>query len=220
MDNRGQEFTATINWDEYWEEWAEGATEEYRASVSGGHVERVTCFLEDVGIPDNAAFVGCGPGSLAVEVAKTYPTMQVFGFDASKSVIERNRETYEDVPNIMFEQAALPSFNVDQQFDFVFCYATLHYVREIERAIENLYVHVLPDGHLVFNYPNDAYRDNHRDVEGQLRERLQLAVNGQNLLSQERIAELLDADTRDFWEVIDADGPFVRPANPCVIVDR
>lgn len=220
MTGRRQEFTDTIDWDEYWREWDEDATEKYTASVSGGHYERVARFFEEVGAPDQAAFVGCGPGSLPVKVASAYPAMQVVGFDAAKSVIKRNREEYDDVPNVTFEQAVLPSFDVNRRFDFVFCYATLHYVREIERAIENLYAHVLLGGHLVFNYPNKAYQNDHRDVEGQLQERLQLAIDGENLLSQEKITEILDANAHDFWKVIDADGPFVRPANPCIIIEK
>ena len=220
MTARKHEFTDTIDWDRYWQDRSEDASEEYTASVSGGHYERVARFFDQVGIPDDAAFVGCGPSSLSVKIATKFPDMHVVGCDAAWSVIKENRDEYAGLSNLTFEQAILPTFDIDQEFDFVFCYATLHYVREIERAIENLYAHVRSDGHFVFNYPNRAYQDDHQGAEGQLRERLQLPINGENLLSQERIADILDADVRDFWEFVDTDGPFVRPANPCVIVDR
>lgn len=215
-----RKFTDTIDWDEYWQNWSDDATEEYAASVSGGHFERVARFFEQVGVPDDAAFVGCGPSSLAVKLARAYPNTQIVGYDAATSVIERNREKYADLPNITFERAVLPNFDIDQQFDLVFCYATLHYVRESERAIENLYARVRPGGHFIFNYPNEAYQSDHQDVEGQLRERLQLPINGENLLSEEKITNTLDGNVRDFWNVVDADGPFVRPANPCLIVEK
>jgi SAM-dependent methyltransferase len=72
------------------------------------------------------------------------------GYDAASSIIEENQLEYADLPNIAFDQAVLPSFDVYQQFDFVFSYATLHYVRESERAIENLHDHVRTGGRLVF----------------------------------------------------------------------
>lgn len=220
MTNRSQEFTDTADWNEYWEEWDEGKDEEYAASVSGGHFERVDRFFEKVGIPADSAFVGCGPGTLAAKVATAHPNMQVTGYDAAELVIERNREEYSNSANISFEGAALPDFDVTQQFDLVFCYSTLHCVRDSERAIENLYEHVRSEGHLIFNYPNEKYHEDHQDVEGQLRERLQLPVEGTNLLSHERITSILDADVRDFWGFVDADGPFVEPANPCVIIGK
>lgn len=220
MTARKEPFSDTIDWNNYWEEWDEGKDEEYAASVSSSHFERVGRFFEQVSIPDDSAFVGCGPGRLAAKVATAYPNMQVVGYDAAVSVIEKNREEYIDLPNIAFKQAVLPAFDVSQRFDFVFCYGTLHYVRESEHAIENLYDRIRPGGHLVFNHPNKAYQNDHLDAEGQLRERLQLPIEGENLLSQERIVDILDADIRDFWAAVDANGPFVRPANPCVIVDR
>ena len=220
MTARKYEFTGTIDWDEYWGNWSEETPEEYTASVSCGHYKRVIRFFDRVGVPDDVAFVGCGPSSLSVKIATEFPNMHVVGYDAAWSVIEKNREEYAGLSNLTFEQAMLPIFDIDQEFDFVFSYATLHYVREIERAIEELYAHVRPNGHFVFNYPNRAYRNDHQDAEGQLRERLQLPINGENLLSQERIADVLNADVRDFWEFVGVDGPFVRLANPCVIVDK
>lgn len=60
-----------------------------------------------------------------VKIATEYPTMTVVGYDAAASVVEKNRAEYADLSNISFEQTLLPSFNVDQQFDFVVCYAPL-----------------------------------------------------------------------------------------------
>lgn len=220
MTDQRRDFTDTIDWDEYWRDWTEDEHEEYTASVSGGHFERLDRFFEHVGVPDDAAFVGCGPSSLSVMVATAYPQMQVVGYDAAKPVIERNCEEYADLSNISFRQAVLPNFEVNRQFGLVFCYATLHYVRESESAIENLYERVCPGGQLIFNYPNKAYQESHQDAEGQLRERLQLPIEGENLLSREGITDVLDVDVRDFWNFVDAEGPFVRPSNPCVIVGK
>lgn len=130
------------------------------------------------------------------------------------------REQYADVPNVSFETAVLPAFDVDRRFDFAYTYATLHYVREVETAIRAIYRRVRPGGCLVCNYPNRETREEYRDVEGKLRERFRLVCGGENLTSRDRIAGLLDADVRDFWEVTDADGPYVRSSNPCVVVEK
>lgn len=220
MPDGASPFADTIDWNEYWRAWDEDSDEAYAASVSGGHFERLERFFDLVGVLDDAAFVGCGPGTLAKSVAAAHPETHVVGYDAAESVVAMNREARSGHPNLSFRIAVLPGFDVGRRFDLVFCYATLHYVRDSERAVENLYRHVRQGGHLVCNYPNEAYREAHRDVEGELRERLTVAVEGENLLSRHRIADLLAAEPRDFWEVIDAEGPFVRSSNPCLVVEK
>lgn len=213
-------FPASFDWDEYWRTWDGESDEDYTASVSGGHFDRLERFFERTGVPADAAFVGCGPGILANAVAAAHPGTQVVGYDAAEIVITRNREVHSDRPNVSFGIAVLPEFEVERWFELVFCYATLHYVRDSERAVENLYRRVRPGGHLVCNYPNEAYREDHREVTGKLRERLKLPIEGENLLSRPRINEILGADTRNSWELVDAEGPFVRPSNPCVVVEK
>ena len=56
----------------------------------------------------------------------------------------------------------LPEPEVDRRFDLVYCYATLHYVEAVERALRALYELVRPGGHLVFNYPNRLTRAEYR----------------------------------------------------------
>lgn len=220
MPARNTPFEKTIDWDEYWTNWSDKEDETYAAVVSGGHFERIQRVFEQVGVPSTAAFVGCGRSSLPVKIGTAYPDMRVVGYDAARSVIEQRQDEQADVTNVTFKHAVLPEFAVDQRYEFVLCYSTLHYVREIERAIENLYAAIHSDGHLVFNYPNQAFQEDHQHAEGHLRKRFQLALNGVNLLSKERIEDILGVEIRDFWDVVDADGPFAQTANPCVMVDK
>lgn len=214
----GDPFADTIDWDAYWREGRD-ADADYPADVAAGKFELLERFFERVGVPDDAAFVGCGPGDLPAAVAASYPGTLVVGYDAAASVLAANRDRH-DRPNLAFERAVLPAFDPGRQFDLVYCYATLHYVREAEAAVEALYRHVRPGGHLVCHYPNEATRRTHRDATGALAERFALVRAGANLLSRERVADLLDADVRDYWALVDADGPFVRPENPCVAVSK
>lgn len=213
-------FADTIDWDAYWAAWEEDGEEDYPAAVSGHHADLLERFIDRVAVPESAAFVGCGPGDLAAAVANAHPEFRIVGFDAAETVLARNRDTYADVPNLSFERTVLPAFDPDEAFGLVFCYATLHYVREIERALESLFGSVTPGGHLVFNYPSDAYRDAHRVAEGELRDRLQPVLEGANVLSRADLRALFDREVRDFWTAVGADGPFVRPENPCVFVEK
>lgn len=213
-------FADTIDWDAYWAGWEPDAEEEYAASVSGHHHDRLERFFDEVGVPETAAFVGCEPARLAAAIARAHPDTRAVGVDASSAVLDRNRATYGDLPNLSFERAALPEFPLDERFDLVFCYATLHYVGDVERALETLFAAVSAGGHLVCNYPNPAYREAHQDAQGELRERLHLPLSGANLLTRRAIEDCLDREVRDFWATVDAEGPVVRPENPCVVAEK
>ena len=129
-----------------------------------------------------------------------------------------------DRGNVTFEVAALPGFDVDRRFDLVYCYATLHYVRDVERAVRNLYDRVRPGGHLVFNYPSETTREFYHDQfddEEAFRDRFQLVFDGENVTSAAEIENLLDANVHDYWDAVDADRDVgAAPPNPCVYVEK
>jgi len=117
----------------------------------------------------------------------------------------------------------------------VYCYATLHYVADIERALSSLYGRLRDGGHLVFNYPNRLTRaDYERMVDPDVdhdgppigdadafRERFGLVFAGENLLSYERIHDVLGTWPRSFWSAVEApDEPWYGRSNPCVYVPK
>jgi ubiquinone/menaquinone biosynthesis C-methylase UbiE len=67
--------------------------------------------------------IGCGPGGWALEVAKTYPSMQVTGVDSSSRVIDfaRAQAESQQIHNVTFVQA--DTFDTDSfpeaSFDFI-----------------------------------------------------------------------------------------------------
>lgn len=216
-------YKGTIDWDEYWATGREASTD-YPANVGRhGKADLLARFVEAVGVPDDLAAVGCGPANCPVEVAERYPGMEVYGYDAAESVVRDDRERV-DRGNVTFEVAALPDLDaVDRAFDLAYCYATLHYVRDVERAIRNLYDRVRSGGHLVVNYPNEATRETYRGEfadDEEFRERFGLVFEGANLTSAGEIADLLDAEVRDYWDAVGTDADFATPANPCVAVEK
>lgn len=231
-------YEGTINWDAYWREGREADTD-FPANVGAyGKADLLADFFEERGFPDDFASVGCGPADCPLELAERFPQMDVFGYDSAESVVRENRERVEsetidgesiddktsDYGNVAFEVATLPDFDVERQFDFVYCYATLHYVRNVKRAIRNLYDHVRPGGHLVFNYPSDTTREFYHDQfddEEAFRDRFQLVFEGENVTSTAAIENLLDASVHDYWEAVDADRDVgAAPPNPCVYVEK
>lgn len=219
-------FADSIDWTDYWRDWTRESAETYPATVAVDHADRVERFWETCEWPDstngpvNAAFVGCGPGELPATMARRFPTTAVVGYDAAPSAVTLARERASELSNCTARRATLPAFEVDRRFDFVWCYATLHYVRETERAVEALFDRVGPGGRLVCTYPNEAFRAAHADASGRLRDRFRLAIRGENLLSADRIESLLDREVRDFWTLVGADGPFVRESNPCIVAQK
>lgn len=215
-------FAGTIDWDSFWAAHRESDLDPGNAaSVSQGKEVLLERFIDRTGVPDRIAVVGCGPGHLPAALARSYPDTAVVGYDAARSIVRRNRRDYADLENLEFEEAVLPAFDVADDFDLVYSYATVHYVEAALAAIEAMYAALRTGGYLIVNYPNEKTRAVYAQAEDpQLVGRFAAVIAGESVLSAEQIATALDRDVRDFWAEIDADGPFVRETNPCVVVGR
>jgi len=212
---------STIDWTQYWEDAEEADGENLDANPSEAYVcEPLLDFLDATGSPDSFADVGCGPGAVVFAVAKRYPEVTVAGFDAAEPVLAENCERAHVAghENLCFEQAVLPGFDPDRQFDVVSSFFTLCYVAEAERAIRNLYDAVTAGGHLVFTYHNQfarAFYSRIADVPGEhlddsfpsdperFQERFRLVLEGESLLSYDRIHEALGTWPRSVWSVVE-----------------
>ncbi|PSQ59464.1 class I SAM-dependent methyltransferase [Halobacteriales archaeon SW_7_71_33] len=213
------EYTGTIDWDDYWETADEGVRED--TSPSGDLVlEPFVEFLETrVDGPESYADVGCGPGDLAVEVTERYPGATVVGYDAAPAVLAENRERAREAGlDVDFERAVLPEFDPGRQFEVVSCLFTLCYVADIERAVERLYDAVAPGGYLVLEYHNrlaqahfartaaapHEYLDEDAAWNPEtFAERFELVVEGESLLSYDRIHEVLGRWPQSVFSVAD-----------------
>lgn len=145
----------TIDWDGYWRGEVDGGPMD--AMASADRVAYLRRFLDEVGPPRSFAAIGCGDGTVPRVVASEFPDAAVWGYDVSDAVIARAREEHADLANLSFAVASLPDPDVDRSFDVVYCFATLPYVRDVERAVRDLYALVAPGGHLVVNYPNEEF---------------------------------------------------------------
>lgn len=228
----------TIDWNRFWSE----ADEDQRAGATpAAHEtpERMVAFMAKTGIPDAMADVGCGPGHVAFHVAERHPDVTVVGYDTAQSVVAENRDraSERNLENVRFEPAVLPAFDPGRQFDLILCHATLYYVGNPERALVNLYDAVAPGGYLVVNYPNRFTRRRFRDVVAdppdgdeenvqnidpeRFARRFRLVLEGENLLSYERIHETLDTWPRSFWSIIDDSiDPTASRLGPLVYVPK
>ncbi|WP_049902121.1 class I SAM-dependent methyltransferase [Halococcus agarilyticus] len=212
-----------FDWDAYWTDADEEKREE--ASPSSHHAADVLPeFVDRFDAPPGVADVGCGAGVTTFTAADRLAET-VVGYDTAAPVVERNRDRAEreGVENVRFEQATLPTFDPDREFGIVFSYFTLQYVRDVERTLENLYAAVAPGGALVCNYMNRAARDfclvaaddPHANVDhpfvfdpDQYTERFGALLDGDSVLSRERIYETLGTWPRSAFTI--ADRPDVR----------
>jgi trans-aconitate methyltransferase len=75
--------------------------------------------------------VGCGTGHMTAQIAAS--GANVMGVDMSASMVRQAREKY---PEIKFEVADARELKLEKNFDAVFSNATLHWIKEPERAAQ------------------------------------------------------------------------------------
>lgn len=230
------EYAGTIDWDQYWAESDSPLDDEANGSMEVV-VDPFLEFVEETGVPDRYADVGCGGGELAVTVAERFPDTTVVGYDAAEPVVVANRHrTDEGGPaNVQFDHAVLPDFDPDQQFDLVSAFFTLCYVRDVEAALQALYDAVAPGGYLVINYHNRHARslfrtfaeDPHEHLGPEsawdpdhFADRFALVLDGANLLSYDRIHETVNTWPQSVWSVVSADRYGAWKQNPLVFVPK
>ena len=231
-------YLKTIDWDEYWN----GADERRREDTSPSADLVLEPFLEFLAAklpdgPDAYADVGCGPGDLVFAVAERYPDATAVGYDAAEAVLAANRErAREGDRSARFERAVLPTFEPDRQFDVVSCLFTLSYVEDAEGAIASLYEAVKPGGYLVIHYPNRLAQTHYSGIAESPREylgedspwapetfadRFELVINGENLLSYERVHEVLGTWPQSVFSVAEtADRYAAHRHEPLVYVPK
>lgn len=88
--------------------------------------------------------LGCGTGDLAELIREKGP--HVTGIDSSAAMIETARQKY---PLIDFQVKSATDFSFDKKFDAVFSNAALHWILEKEKAVNQIYNSLKPNGRLV-----------------------------------------------------------------------
>ena len=91
--------------------------------------------------------LGCGTGHLTAKLSET--GAQVVGIDRSAEMIRQAKEKY---PSLRFEVMDAREISLDGSFDAVFSNATLHWIKEPERAIAGIRNALRPGGRFVAEF--------------------------------------------------------------------
>lgn len=94
--------------------------------------------------------LGCGAGSLTLQIAKLLTEGEVTGIDSSAGMIEEALpKTFE---NLTFLLHDIDSIDFEDLFDLVFSNAALHWVKDHEKLIVNVRKALRPGGRVRFNF--------------------------------------------------------------------
>jgi trans-aconitate methyltransferase len=107
--------------------------------------------------------LGCGDGGITAQLAEIIPDGMVVGIDASQSMIESAQKNYK-VENMRFDLMDINAIDFDNEFDIVFSNATLHWVRDHNKLLANVYKSLKADGISRFNFAADGNCSNFFEV--------------------------------------------------------
>lgn len=91
--------------------------------------------------------LGCGTGDLANKISGF--GARVIGIDASESMIHRAKEKYTDID---FKVMDATKLNFDYEFDCVFSNAALHWIKEPQKVLEQIYSVLKTEGRFVAEF--------------------------------------------------------------------
>ncbi|PWV49496.1 methyltransferase domain-containing protein [Chitinophaga sp. S165] len=114
---------------------------------------------------ENILDLGCGTGELTSQIAAS--GAKVTGLDSSASMIASAQQHF---PDVTFKVADATSFSLPEKFDAVFSNATLHWVRQQEKALDRIWNHLKPGGRLVLEMGGKGNVD---DIMGALEKAMQ-----------------------------------------------
>jgi trans-aconitate 2-methyltransferase len=99
--------------------------------------------------------LGCGDGVLSAELAKLVPNGFVLGIDASKGMIETARKDHARA-NVRFELLDINAIDFESEFDLVFSNATLHWVKDHDKLLRNVFKALKDKGTARFQFAGDG----------------------------------------------------------------
>ncbi|MCP4552032.1 MAG: methyltransferase domain-containing protein [Bacteroidetes bacterium] len=95
--------------------------------------------------------LGCGDGSITADLAKCVPDGSVLGIDASKGMIETALKSHQS-SNLQFQLLDINSMDFQTKFDIIISNATLHWVKDHSKLLQNVYNALKPNGIVRFNF--------------------------------------------------------------------
>ncbi len=99
--------------------------------------------------------LGCGDGVITNQLAEMVPAGKVVGIDASEGMIKTALKDKKQ-SNVHFEQKDINEISYEEEFDFVFSNATLHWVKDHVKLLSNIFRALKKNGALRFNFAGDG----------------------------------------------------------------
>lgn len=98
--------------------------------------------------------LGCGDGTLTVQLAELLPDGQVVGIDASQGMIDV--AILKGQSNLHFRRLDINNLDFVEEFDLIFSNATLHWIKDHQRLLHNVHRALRARGRIRFNLAGDG----------------------------------------------------------------
>lgn len=127
-----------------------GADYAKHSSVQQSHAERLIASLSLNG-DERILDLGCGDGKISALLAEKVPRGHVLGIDPSESML-KEAYTFLNQGNLTFAKGNAESFLSQYPLDHIVSIHVMHWVKDQQTALSNLYRNLKPGGqiHLLF----------------------------------------------------------------------
>ncbi len=115
--------------------------------------------------------LGCGDGILTKNLSALVPKGKVIGIDASEGMINEAKKLEKE--NLVFILQDINELNYDNEFDLIFSNATLHWIKDHKKLLENCHKALKDKGYIRFNFAGDGNCQNFFEVVKEIMNREQ-----------------------------------------------
>jgi trans-aconitate 2-methyltransferase len=98
--------------------------------------------------------LGCGDGALTGQIAELVPNGEVLGIDASQGMIDAALP--KERTNLHFRKMDINNLDFENTFNIVFSNATLHWVTDHQRLLQNIHRALRVGGRIRFQFAADG----------------------------------------------------------------
>ena len=106
--------------------------------------------------------LGCGDGALTEQLAELVPGGKVTGIDASVGMIQTAKKCQKD--NLTFICMDINDLDYENCFDVVFSNATLHWIKNHERLLNNVFKALKTNGIIRWNFATEGNCSNFIEI--------------------------------------------------------
>lgn len=100
------------------------------------------------------ADIGCGTGTVAIQIATTFPNSSVVGFDVSDELLSIARERAAGVPNVTFERVPVSEIPTTPGFDLITSFDVIHDLVDPLGGLHRIREALAPGGCYLMMEPN------------------------------------------------------------------